>query len=304
MNTSSIPAFGVKGKINFESISMPIKFLYWGKIKEQGLREAMVDIPVKAELAGGTYPFALTVSDENGDLKVIRKKLIVTLPEKAKLILNYKIVKIENTLPDKSAEKYLFFLRVQNESEKSSTNNECILENLRKEAYSLIEVLPYIQNGIPIGKNETIEIKYDITVQKPELFKDQLPFRLHFHDLTSRQQIQTIINLKRTNQIQAPIKDFSFEVLPSSSLGPILLPSSDSLKLILNGKENVKSVYVLVGNKKIFYKKFPPDILNEKEAISIVFPRTIYPTLYSIFTELIDGSLHEKIVWIQTINLK
>ena len=166
LNKSKIPSFGVKGQIKFESIKLPIRFLFWGKIKEQELREAIIEIPIKAELSGGTYPFVISVSDENGELITIRRKLIVTFPEKSDIALSYKVVKIENTSANKSGEKYSLLLKAQNGSEKVCFNNEWVLENLRKEAFSLIEVMPSIQSDIPIGKGETIEIKYEINVQK------------------------------------------------------------------------------------------------------------------------------------------
>lgn len=303
LNKSKIPSFGVKGQVKFESISLPIRFLFWGKIKEQELREAVIDIPIKAELAGGTYPFVITVSDENGELITIRRKLIVILPEKSNIVLSYKIIKLENVQPTKSVEKYSFLLKVQNESERISSNNEWVLENLRKEAFSLIEVVPSIQSDIPIGKDETIEIKYDINVQKSELFKDQLPFRLHFRDLNSRQQLQASINLKDIKKFKEwsnPVRDLPIEVLPAPSFGPILLPVSRILKIILPGKGVVRSMYVATGTKKIFYKKLETQGLNEKEEIQVEFPKMIYPTLYSILVESNNGTVFEKIVCIQT----
>lgn len=302
-NKSNIPSFGVKGRINFESINMPIKLLYWGKIKEQSLREAIVEIPIKPELAGGSYPLMITVSDENGDLLTIRRKLLVTMPEKSNLSISYKIIKNENQTENKNIEKYSLLLKVLNESERTSIHNEWSLENLRKEAFSLIEVLPSIQSDIPINKGETIELKYDIAVQNLERFKNQLPFRLRFRDLNSRQQIQTNFNLKNVkkfNEWSNPVKDIPIEVLPAPSFGPLLLGASRILKVTLPGKGAVSALYVTSTNKKIFYKKIDTVISNEKEEISIEFPKTTYPTLYSIFVETTSGAVHEKIICVQT----
>jgi carboxyl-terminal processing protease len=302
-NKSNIPSFGVKGRLQFKSINMPIRFLYWGKLKEQELREAIVEIPIKAELAGGTYPFEIVVSDENGDLFSFQRKLLVVLPERSNLTFTYKVVKDENQTPDKKVEKYSFLIKAQNYSDLMSINNELVLENLRKEAYSLIEVLPAIQSDIPLRKNEPLEIKYDISIQNITQFKNQIPFQFHFRDFNSRQQIFANFNLDNAKQFSewsSPIKDFTIELLPAPSFGLVLLTSTGVLKAILPGKGQVKSIYVVQGNnKKVFYKKLSNQNQNEKEEIAIAFAKTVYPMLYSLFIELANGSIHEKIICIQ-----
>ena len=150
---------------------------------------------------------------------------------------------------------------------------------------------------------KTIELKYEINIQNSDSFKEQIPFRLRFRDLNSRQQMHADINLKNAFKVSdwsSPIKDIPIEVLPAASFGPILLGSSRMLKVTLPGKAQIKSIYVISGNKKIFYKKLEQKVQNEKEEVSIEFPKTLYPTLYSIFIETASGSIHENIFCIQT----
>lgn len=297
-NKSNIPSFGVKGRISFDSINMPTRYLYWGKIKEQEMREAFVDIPLKPEIAGGTYPFKITISDENRELLVIHRKLTIVLPEKSNIALSYKIIKNE-----KNENFYTLFLKIQNESNRISDNNEMVLENLRTEAFSLIEVSPSIHSDIPIGKNEgaeAMELSYEIKMKESEILKSYLPFRLGFRDFNSHQHLQAEFNLKSAKaEWSVPLKELPISFLPAQTFGLFVLDNSNLLKVTLPGKGFIKTIYVCKNNKKIFYKKPESNSQNDNEVIPIEFPKTEHPALYSIFIETINNTTQENIVCIQ-----
>jgi len=297
-NKSNIPSFRVKGQISFESIHLPVKYLYWGKIKEQEMREAFVDIPLKPEIAGGTYPFRITISDENRELFVIRRKLTIPLPEKSNIALSYKVVNKE-----KNDNFYTLLLKIQNDSDRTSENNEMVLDNLRTEVFSLIEVSPSIHSDIPIGKNEgaeSMELSYEIKIKDSEVLKNNLPFRLSFRDFNTRQHLQAEFNLRKTkDDWSQPFKELPLSYLPAPNLGLILLDATGVLKVTLPGKGLIKTIYVCRNNQKIFYKKLESDSQNETEIIPIELPKTEHPTLYSIFIETINNTTQENIVCIQ-----
>jgi hypothetical protein len=297
-NKSNIPSFGVKGRISFDSINQATRYLYWGKVKEQEMREAFVDIPLKPEIAGGTYPLTITISDENGDLLTIHRKLTITLPEKSNVALSYKVVK-----NPKNENLVSFFLKIQNESNRISDNNEMVLDNLRKEAFSLIEVLPSIHSDIPIGKNEGVEameLSYEIKIKEREVFKDQIPFRLGFRDFNSLQHLQAEFNLTNDQaEWSLPLKELPISYLPAPTFGLVVLDSSSVLKVTVLGKGLVKAIFVCQGNKKIFYKKLEANVENENEMVPIEFPKTAYPVLYSIFIQTINNTTQENIICIQ-----
>lgn len=297
-NKSNIPSFGVKGRISFDSINLPTRYLYWGKIKEQEMREAFVDIPLKPEIAGGTYPLTISISDENGELLIISRKLTIISPEKSNIALSYKVVK--NT---KNDNQFSFLLKIQNDSNRISENNEMVLDNLRKEAFSLIEVSPSIHSDIPIGKNEgaeAMELSYEIKLKDQEAFKDQLPFRLRFRDFNSHQHLQTEFNLKSAKaEWSLPLKELPVSYLPSPTIGLIVLDSSSILKVTLPGKGIIKAIFVCQGSLKTFYKKIENNLENENEIVPIEFPKTQFPLLYSIFIETTINTTQENIVCIQ-----